>query len=1057
MRVELLFSFFEVSRIQSWGDFFSRNQTTVDLLSVSVCSLTALMMWLAYRRVRSEEWIKYFAYTFVLLAVQYLFRVVTSFISPHTNPPSPSVFRDVLSPIVGQLLSIATNLSSLAAVCDIQTLRPRFLTSSTRAKAKRIYTLIPIRFWVLAVIAVITSLAGPIIKGAGVPTYISELIGNSGESVFSAITLFVVGYGIVANLSLRRSHLSPLALAVALGYAAVQLGFGLSPVLAPAQRLSVEALLVVLALLFKILLSIAVYALVIRFFETFNELRQLQETGFAKRQDYLSSDGVAQTIGNRLVRTHKKRKNTDRKPAHDPEGFVNIVIRLPGEKNKRVACIWWPNTATEKKAKVLDWTPSGRFAPLGEPVDPTDPQGPRNYLEWEWATVFLNLVLGDDRHSEFIWPEDETRLSEGIEYNGRMMTVANVAIQADGAAIGCLQVGRCNSTFSQMAIRQVVGVAKLLTPSVQAYRELAGLDIMSIRFTERQAEESPYSSERATDEIATILHDLFGSTLTRFCIDFGFSGPDLVYRVKPDNEHVRIALDEKLVDSKGKPHAMRDHSSNDFMPGTVLHKRRQNELQLSREVGWPDYPPEFRCEDGNRKTEYRILKKSLSARVEETLYNRPIDRPGRFDMGHLVLVVDGKTDAYNQPALGATYLHRKGASTLAADAYLDLQRDYHNDILKKLGQELSAKRVNVEEWFEPIQRLLTEKAEVCWVIAEKNGQKGLLGEKGREIVLNPGELQLQSHKESVNPPPEIEAHYVLANPIDNTHHALKLKLPSCDTFIWLGVSRKGFGSELDFASPWRAFLVNFVQIADASLSRITLPERFELQLEAAQVQSIIASLATTGTIVHQFRNMIDGQRLSIEELLSAAELPEKARQRLILMYGSVHRMMEVFQSISRLTKSDERRPCQLIEAARHAFRLFELSLIMRKINSEIDISEDLFADVPFNIAALALATLVGNSKDALEGKAGGTIRIEANRNGDNIYCRVIDNGTGINSEIKSKLFEPKDQTKRYGTGLGLFLTAHSLTDNASSISLTKSDETGTIFTIRFPLGKGVKR
>jgi signal transduction histidine kinase len=142
----------------------------------------------------------------------------------------------------------------------------------------------------------------------------------------------------------------------------------------------------------------------------------------------------------------------------------------------------------------------------------------------------------------------------------------------------------------------------------------------------------------------------------------------------------------------------------------------------------------------------------------------------------------------------------------------------------------------------------------------------------------------------------------------------------------------------------------------------------------------------------------------------------------------------------------------LIEAARHAFRLFEISLVMRGIKSEIEIPKDLFADVPFNVAALALATLVGNAKDAIQSK-GGTIRIEANRSGEDIICRVIDDGTGIHSEVRSKIFEPKSKTKRYGTGLGLFLTAHSLSDNASSISLTKSDETGTIFTIRFPLGK----
>jgi signal transduction histidine kinase len=869
----------------------------------------------------------------------------------------------------------------------------------------------------------------------------------------------VVGYAIIANLSLRRSDSRPAALAVALGYAAVQLGFGVIPILADQQKLSVDALLIVLALGFKIILSIAVYALVIRFFVTFNELRQLQESGFRKRQDYMSSDGVAAVIGNRLVRTPRKIKNKEKSIAPDLEGFVNVVVRLPGEKNRRVACIWWPNGAQEKKARVLDWTPAGSFAPLGELVDPNNPQGPRQYLEWEWATVFLNQVLSDENHSEFIWPDDQVRVSEDIKYNGRMTTVANVVIRADGAAIGCLQVGRCNSTFSQMAIRQIVGVAKLLTPSVQAYRELAGLDNMSIRFAERQADEKFYSSDKATEEIATIIHDLFGVELTRFCIDFGFSGPDLVYRIKPGNEHLRVAFDEQLVDPESKDVEQTDAEQPDSnghnpLPGTLPYQRRQNELQLLREVKWTAYPRELKCKLGNLETEYRILKKTLSARVTETLSYQSADDPGKFDMGHLVLVVDGKKDDYNQPALGTTYLHRKGASTLAADAYLDFQRDYHNNILKTLGQELSAQRLNVNEWFEPIQRLLTNEGALCWVVAEQERARELLGdEHGKSIVSKLNELQAEERFFS-----STQVHYRLKKPKHDTHHVLKLKLPNVDTIIWLGVHRKGFNSELDFPSPWKTFLDNFVQIADASLSRITFPETFGLQLEAAQLQGIIASLATSGTVIHQFGNMIESQIGSFKDLAEAIDhdgVPGKdeLKNTLTLLRNSARNMREVFESISRLTSSEDQRPCRLFQAAQRAFRFYETSLIKREIKGEIAIPEDLLADVPFNVATMALATLVGNSKDAIQKDEGGLIRIEASRNGSEIICHVIDNGVGINSDQRSKLFEPKDSTKPHGTGMGLFLTAHSLSENASSITLTKSDETGSTFTLRFPLGK----
>ena len=65
-------------------------------------------------------------------------------------------------------------------------------------------------------------------------------------------------------------------------------------------------------------------------------------------------------------------------------------------------------------------------------------------------------------------------------------------------------------------------------------------------------------------------------------------------------------------------------------------------------------------------------------------------------------------------------------------------------------------------------------------------------------------------------------------------------------------------------------------------------------------------------------------------------------------------------------------------------------------------------------------------------------------------CRVIDNGQGIQAEKLDKIFNPKESTKKHGTGMGLFLTFQSLSDNGCSIELTKSDETGSTFTIRFP-------
>ncbi|MET0624379.1 MAG: HAMP domain-containing sensor histidine kinase, partial [Pyrinomonadaceae bacterium] len=222
------------------------------------------------------------------------------------------------------------------------------------------------------------------------------------------------------------------------------------------------------------------------------------------------------------------------------------------------------------------------------------------------------------------------------------------------------------------------------------------------------------------------------------------------------------------------------------------------------------------------------------------------------------------------------------------------------------------------------------------------------------------------------------------------------------------------------------------------------------------LQGIMASYVTTGTVIHQLSNMIQGQDVSITHLLDAAGMKklvadDKLIRKIQKMKEAVEDMQELFKSLDRITKVDKRRPCQLRDAALHAFKLFRLSMEHRQITPRMEVADGISIDVPFNVAALALANLVGNAKDAVDGE--GEIKIEAEVNGDFALCRVKDNGGGLPSEMTRVLFEPKDTHKETGSGLGLYLTYHSLLKNRSSIELTSTGPSGTVFTVKFPLAK----
>ncbi|MEO0839236.1 MAG: ATP-binding protein [Cyanobacteria bacterium J06643_5] len=105
--------------------------------------------------------------------------------------------------------------------------------------------------------------------------------------------------------------------------------------------------------------------------------------------------------------------------------------------------------------------------------------------------------------------------------------------------------------------------------------------------------------------------------------------------------------------------------------------------------------------------------------------------------------------------------------------------------------------------------------------------------------------------------------------------------------------------------------------------------------------------------------------------------------------------------------------------------------------------------------------ILANAIDALEDEAKRNksffpqIRVSTELSGSsNISIRIADNGSGIPSEVKSKLFDPFFTTKEIGkgTGLGLSISYQIIVDkHHGKLSCNSSPETGTEFVIEIPI------
>jgi signal transduction histidine kinase len=105
----------------------------------------------------------------------------------------------------------------------------------------------------------------------------------------------------------------------------------------------------------------------------------------------------------------------------------------------------------------------------------------------------------------------------------------------------------------------------------------------------------------------------------------------------------------------------------------------------------------------------------------------------------------------------------------------------------------------------------------------------------------------------------------------------------------------------------------------------------------------------------------------------------------------------------------------------------------------------------------AFVEIVENSFDALDEAGGGSVKIAAQRQGNDAVLQFADSGPGIREP--QRVFDPFYTTKPVGKGTGLGLSAvyGVVQDHEGQITCQNNPEGGALFTIRFPAGIEIAR
>lgn len=98
--------------------------------------------------------------------------------------------------------------------------------------------------------------------------------------------------------------------------------------------------------------------------------------------------------------------------------------------------------------------------------------------------------------------------------------------------------------------------------------------------------------------------------------------------------------------------------------------------------------------------------------------------------------------------------------------------------------------------------------------------------------------------------------------------------------------------------------------------------------------------------------------------------------------------------------------------------------------------------------------LMNNASQAMNGN--GELTIEASRNENTDIIVFRDNGPGVATDVRDRLFEPLVTTKATGTGLGLPICRQIVGQHGGTVELVEGDKPGAAFRISLPRGRNAE-
>lgn len=206
-------------------------------------------------------------------------------------------------------------------------------------------------------------------------------------------------------------------------------------------------------------------------------------------------------------------------------------------------------------------------------------------------------------------------------------------------------------------------------------------------------------------------------------------------------------------------------------------------------------------------------------------------------------------------------------------------------------------------------------------------------------------------------------------------------------------------------------------------------------------------------IAHEIKNPLTPMKLNVQYLEKAyneddPSLKDKIRtisKSLIQQIDTLDKVAEMFSDFakSNIRKMDQVELLGVIKSAMALFKNYN------HITFDLHHDESAYYTKAIEKDLLRVFNnLIKNAVQSLEYADEGRIDITMTQSDTHIEVKISDNGKGIDTAFKSKVFQPYFTTKSGGTGLGLAIVKNIMNETGGSISF-ESSKNGTTFFLKF--------